>query len=208
MGQPKTDLRLQVRSALEGFPNRPFRHESKGAASVLIALSDTTLPTRILLTRRSLAVSTHQGEVAFPGGRRDPRDANLRHTALRETHEEVGIPPHKFEVVGRLNDYLSITRWRVTPFVSFLTKQCRLQPNPAEVARAFWVPLSFFGHHTPRVEERERLGQIRRVHFYDYEGEVIWGLTARILLDLLEALPWPAGQEMPDGEGGGGVNCT
>jgi 8-oxo-dGTP pyrophosphatase MutT (NUDIX family) len=188
MGREKTDFCGKVRKALKGLPRRDFRHESIGDAAVHIVLNSPDVPAEILLTRRSLSVSTHKGEVAFPGGRKDSGDKSLLETALRETHEEVGIPPDKCEVVGRMNDYLSVTRWKVTPFVSFLTERCQLQIDPAEVDRAFWVPLRFFRENNPRIEKRLRLGRTSPVYFYDYEEEVIWGMTARILHDLLPAL--------------------
>lgn len=188
MGREKTDFCGQMRRALKGLPDRGFRHESTGDAAVHIVLNSLGISTEILLTRRSLSVPTHKGEVAFPGGRKDLGDKSLLETALRETHEEVGISPGKCEVVGRMNDYLSITRWKVTPFVSFLTERCQLQIDPFEVDRAFWVPLQFFRENTPRVEKRLKLGRTSSVYFYDYEEEVIWGMTARILHDLFQVL--------------------
>ena len=186
MGREKTDFCGQVRRALKGLPDRSFQHESIGDAAVHIILSSLDVPTEILLTRRSLFVPTHKGEVALPGGRKDFGDKDLLETALRETHEEVGIPPEKCEVVGRMNDYLSITGWKVTPFVSFLTERWQIQIDPVEVDRAFWVPLEFFRENTPRVEKRLRLGRASSVYCYYYEEEVIWGLTARILHDLFQ----------------------
>ena len=133
-------------------------------------------------------MSTHKGQVSFPGGQREKADRNLKETALRETFEELGIPPGSIEVAGRLNDYLAVTHSRVTPFAGFIYGSPDISPSLEEVAKVIWVPLRYFVETKPRIEMWRRLGERVPVHFFHYGDEVIWGLTAQMIIDLVEAI--------------------
>ncbi len=106
-------------------------------------------------------------------------------TALRETEEELGVPAERIEIVGRFQDYVAVTGWKVVPVVGFLSRRVPLEPNPGEVARVLEVPMEFFVRTKPRVMHRFRLGRKIPIYFYDFEDEVIWGLTAAIIRDFV-----------------------
>ncbi len=181
-------LRKAVIQGLAAFPSRPFEGEYRARAAVLMGIAEREAGPSFLLTRRTNTVSTHKGQVSFPGGQREQADSDLEQTALRETFEELGIRSQNIEIAGRLNDYLAVTQARVTPFAGFINGSPDITPCAEEVARVLWVPLRFFLETEPRIEIWERLGQRVPVHFYDYENEVVWGLTARMIIDFLEAI--------------------
>lgn len=145
---------------------------------------------RVLLTRRTETVANHKGQVALPGGAVEPGDRNAVDTALREAYEELGIPPQAVDIIGTLDPQPVISGYLVTPVVGIVPPDLRLFPAAAEIARVFTVPLSWLADLSHvRVEEREWAGMRYPVYFYaPYEGEIIWGLTARILRNLLHVL--------------------
>ena len=141
-----------------------------------------------LLTRRTEEVETHKGQISFPGGMRHD-DEQLEQTALRETFEEVGIESRRIEILGRFHDYISITEYRVSPFVGFIEEPFAVMPQPSEVAEVLSVPFHvFYDPDLLRVEQLNRTGKIVDVLFYSYGTHTIWGLTARIIKDFLEEL--------------------
>jgi len=141
-----------------------------------------------LLTQRTQEVSTHKGQISFPGGLREDADSSLRETGLREMEEEVGIPADFVEVLGRFNQYTAASNFRVTPFVAFLREGFSVSLNPREVERILEVPLRFFYQTEPTEEIYHRFGRAGTLYFYNYEGDVIWGLTAAMIKDLIEVL--------------------
>lgn len=165
---------------------RPWRLRGEGPeAGVLVALTDQPEP-EVVLTLRSQRLSTHGGEVAFPGGKRDPGDVDLRATALREAHEEVGLAPGQVRVIGSLGQLLSKHRLRVTPWVGIISADQVLRPNPAEIERIFRIPLGFFLEEKPlRTDEIAVLGRTHYVPAWRYQDTIIWGLTAHVLVELL-----------------------
>ncbi len=155
-------------------------------ASVLIALTDNPAGPEVILTRRSDNLSTHSGEIAFPGGKRDATDPDLLFTALREAEEEVGLNPARVDIVGPLGDVLSKHKLQVRPYVGIIPMETELIPNLDELDRIHRVPLSFFledhRHHTDKIKFR---GMTHYVPAYEFEGDIIWGLTAYMLVELL-----------------------
>ncbi|MGC8926970.1 MAG: NUDIX hydrolase [Myxococcota bacterium] len=143
----------------------------------------------ILFTLRSNKVKYHQGQISFPGGALN-RGERLIQCAIRETYEELGIKLNKEEVLGRLDDILTISKFRITPFVFFTKNRdilCELSPND-EIAEVLNVPLRFLLSHIPRVEDIN-YGRLKiRQYFYDYNGYIIWGATGRILKQYLDML--------------------
>lgn len=167
--------------------NRPWRMRSRGPeAGVLVALTDSRDP-EVVLTLRSRTLSTHQGEVAFPGGKRDPEDSDLLATALREAQEEVGLRQNAVEIIGSLGQVMSKHQLQVTPWVGVIPAELVLRPNPGEIDKIFRVPLSFLLDPACqlRTDELRWSGHTRYVPAWEYEGEVIWGLTAYVLVELL-----------------------
>jgi len=142
-------------------------------------------PLEVLFIQRSDRVPSHAGQVAFPGGTSRGGDGGRTATALREAHEEVGLPPHRVEILGRLDDMVTITGFHVRPVVGVVRGAVELKPDPAEVADVFRVPLRSLAEMRP---ERRSLWRGRAARFflvYRHGGRVIWGATAAMVHKLL-----------------------
>jgi 8-oxo-dGTP pyrophosphatase MutT (NUDIX family) len=160
-------------------------------SAVLAPLVEIGGETHVLFIKRPETMSTHKGEIAFPGGKSDPLvDADLLATALREAREEIGLDPAEVEIVARLGGVATAaSRFTITPFVGFLVSRPSLTPNPAEVVRVLELPLAELLDASIYHEERwDGFQQDMSVFFYDLPGETLWGATARILTDLLTRL--------------------
>lgn len=156
-------------------------------AAVLVPLTRSDDP-ELVLTLRASGLSTHGGEVAFPGGRRDATDPDLAFTALREAEEEVGLPPGLVEIVGPLSPLVSRFGIHVTPYVGVVPDYVEYRANDDEIASVFSVPLRFF-LETPR-EVTHRIdyeGRSWYVPCYHYDNYKIWGLTAVMIVELVNA---------------------
>lgn len=134
----------------------------------------------------------HSGEVGFPGGRHEPEDPDCTATALREAWEEIGLTRESVRVLGQLSPFCTVSRFLVTPVVGCLCTPGALAPDGREVARVFSIPLSWLAdpaHHRTRVYPGPDHPQARELVFFDlYDGEQLWGVSARITLDLLERI--------------------
>ena len=153
---------------------------------------------RVILTKRPDTMPSHQGEIAFPGGKLEPNtDADLRAAALREAYEEIGIEPASVEIVGELDHLVTVSaRFALAPFVGLLATPPVLVPHPREVTAVFDVTIDEL--LTPEVFREERwdvpddmlvgVGPDRAIHFFELPGETVWGATARILTGFLTHL--------------------
>ncbi len=133
----------------------------------------------------------HSGQVAFAGGKFEVEDVDLHRTALREAQEEIGIQPHDVTILGQLGYHHSISRFRITPVVGYMPWPYELQLDQQEVARAFTIPLAWLAdpsHHRIEQVHREGFGTFPVVYFDEYDGELLWGATARMTLSLLSLL--------------------
>ncbi len=169
------------------FIDRPTRH---AAVLVPILLRD---PLTVLLTRRADQLSSHAGQVAFPGGKVDDEDEDAVAAALREAEEEVGLAPDRVEVLGQLPDYLTGTAYRITPVVALVPADVRLKPNPQEVAELFEVPLAFLmdpaNHRRHGLDWEGRPLSWLAMPYADGKDErFIWGATAALLRNLYRFL--------------------
>ena len=160
--------------------------QSRGRAAVLMSIFERQGEPHFLLTRRTQQVATHKGQICFPGGLEEKADPSLWETALRETEEEIGVSPGEVEFLGRFKDYTSVTGYSVTPFAGYIRKGFTMVANPREVASFLEVPIRFFHETTPLVQRRWGEDRWMTVYFYHYEGQTIWGLTARMIKDLLD----------------------
>ena len=181
------NLETQISEKLSSFSLRRLEETLTEEAAVLIPIFIRDKPF-LLLTRRTQEVATHKGQISFPGGLREELDSSLRETSLRETEEEVGIPRTCVQILGRFHDYRSVTNFRVTAFVGFLKEGFPISINPNEVDCILKVPLDFFRKGAPKCEVRRHGKGERRVYSYNYEGEIIWGLTASIIRDFVDML--------------------
>jgi 8-oxo-dGTP pyrophosphatase MutT (NUDIX family) len=167
------------------------RAESSQAAAVLVPMYEEHGEAHVVLIKRPQEMPSHRGEIAFPGGKVEPKiDRDLEATALREAKEEVGLAPEDVEIVAQLDGLGTVaSRFTITPFVGFLHGRPALTPNPREVTRVLFVPLSDLLDDAVYREERwdpwlEGLG----VQFYELHDETVWGATARILTNFLTHL--------------------
>lgn len=153
------------------------------AAAVLIPVIERPNGLQILFTERSADLNNHPGQVSFPGGRLESGDADIVHTALRETHEEVGIRPDQVEILGFLSPTITVTCYAVTPIVGFVDPAATLTLDPTEVESAFEVPLEFLLNETNQENsEREFAGCMVPVSSFYYGGHKIWGATAGMMI--------------------------
>lgn len=156
-------------------------------AAVLVPLLSKNGEWHVLVTQRSQHVEHHKGQMSFPGGACDSGDADLEATALRETFEEIGVAPESVEVLGALDDFVTITDFVVTPFVGVIPYPFDYQLSRCEVDAVVEVPLSHLQDRSHlRVEQRQYQGRTHDVLFWDYGAYTIWGATASILKGLLD----------------------
>ena len=171
---------------------RQFMERAMAHASVLVPIVSRERPT-VLLTERTTHLSTHSGQVAFPGGKRDETDADASHTALREAHEEIGLEHRFVDVLGEMPTYTTGSQFIITPVVALVRPDHALKLNPYEVADAFEVPLEFLmnpAHHHRHVLAWD--GYSRELFSMPYmDGSTerfIWGATAAMLRNLYRML--------------------
>lgn len=154
-------------------------------AAVLVPIVNRRDGPTVLLTRRTAHLSSHAGQISFPGGRREPSDPSPEATALRETEEEVGITGAHVEIVGKLDIYTTVTNYAVTPVVGIVEPGFEPRPDPYEVAEVFETPLSFLME--PRNHHRHTgwfNGVPRKWWAMPYGDYYIWGATAGMLMNL------------------------
>lgn len=171
---------------------KKFGNREPARAAVLIPLVMHDRPT-LLLTRRTAHLSTHSGQIALPGGKQDDSDADAIAAALRETHEEIGLPPERIEVLGALPVYVTGTAFIVTPVVGLVLPGFGLRPNPHEVDEVFEVPLDFLmdpANHRRHAVEWD--GVMREWYSMPYQDggreHFIWGATAGMLRNFYRLL--------------------
>ncbi|MBS9779989.1 MAG: CoA pyrophosphatase [Moraxellaceae bacterium] len=158
-------------------------------ASILIAITDEESP-KLLLTRRASHLNSHAGEVAFAGGKYEPNDKNNIATALRETFEETNLPPSQVQIIGQLQSQKSKSGLSVRPIVAIIPPQKNLIAEESEIARIFWVELAWL-LATPTVDYQvttKVFGEkvTLSTPSWQIDNEIIWGLTGRIIGDLLK----------------------
>jgi NTP pyrophosphohydrolases including oxidative damage repair enzymes len=163
-------------------------------ASVLMPLYDPGDAVRVVFTKRSAHLPHHAGQISFPGGAWEEGDASSLDTALRETQEEIGVPPEQVEVVGRLDQIVTVTNFLITPHVGIIEGDVSFEISPVEVERLVLVPLAkVVDINSYHHQEITWDGMIFRQMMLTHNGDLIWGATARILLGLVDILGPKAG---------------
>ena len=165
--------------------------EQTTAAAVLIPITNRREP-GVILTRRPDTMRKHPGQVAFPGGRIDPEDADVFAAALREAEEEIALPPALVDIIGPVDPYRTVTGYAITPIMGVIPADLRFTPNPHEVAAVFEVPLGFLldkaNHELRHVDWN---GEARHYWEMHWDGHRIWGATAAMIVNLSRRLTWP-----------------
>jgi 8-oxo-dGTP pyrophosphatase MutT (NUDIX family) len=150
-------------------------------AAVLVPIITHPAPT-ILLTRRTSHLKKHAGQVSFPGGRIDPGDGDAETAALREAQEEVGLDPAMVEVIGRMDDYVTGTGYRITPVLGLLPPGLSYNPSPHEVDAVFEFPFAtLLDPDAPKRQRQHVRGQWREYWVWPHPDHFIWGATAAIM---------------------------
>lgn len=176
----------------DGVTSFSIPSESIRPAAVLVPLVRKPRGWHVLFTRRTDTLPEHRGQVSFPGGRCDPSDQSVEDTALREAFEEIGLDPKDVKVLGRLRSLLTTTNYWVTPVVGMIPRSYIFRIAEEEVSRVFTIPLAWLADPNNH-EVRQRilpfsLNPVPVIYFKPYQGEVLWGVSAQIVLDLVKAL--------------------
>ena len=190
MGASPKDV---IRRILSENPKVTISDPALIPAGVLLLLYPKNGEYCVLLNRRTDTVEHHKGEISFPGGSKDPGDSTLLDTALRETHEEMGISPEDVEVLGELDDTPTNTSFLIATTVGTIPYPYEFAPSASEVAEVLEAPISILmNKESHRDEVRIVGGELVTHTSYVYQGHIIFGATARVLsrfLELLETAP-------------------
>ena len=178
-----------IRSFFSSFIREETNNYTLTRAGVLVPLFIKNEELSVVLTQRTVAVEHHKGQISFPGGTMDKVDSTIIDTALREAWEEIGLLRTSVEVLGLLSDFCTPSGFSITPVVGFLPPNPSYILNKTEVSEIFDVPLSFFlDPRNERTEKCIRFDKMMNIYFYNYGTHEIWGATAEILRNFLQAL--------------------
>src|SRR4030065_1139278 len=182
----------QIGKMLLSRKRRVIEHPPFFHAAVLVPLFQKEGDCHLLFTKRSEQVKNHKGEISFPGGVVDEEDSELVNTALREAFEEIGLKESDVQIIGILDDIVTITEFIVTPIVGLFPYPYPFKVSEAEIAELIEVPLaSLLDEDSFSEREIFRGGQKEIVYAYEYGKHIIWGATARILKQFLDLIPSP-----------------
>jgi len=174
---------------------------SRVPAAVLIPIYEKDEEHYVVFTERTHRVSTHKGQISFPGGSRDPGDASLLDTALRECQEEIGVPPEEVEVLGQLDDCPTyVSNYLITPFVGAIRWPHAFTISEIETASIIEAAVSELLDRRCLAEGSEIVdGKTLPAYFYAHREKLIWGATARIIKQFLEIWQAVAASSVPSG---------
>ncbi len=177
-----------IQQRLRDYRRRVIEDPGQRRAAVLVPLYTVADEPYVLLTRRTETVEHHKGQISFPGGAADIADQDLLTTALRETQEELGLPLGEIHILGALDDVrAAVSGFVITPFVGTIPYPSPLQVSAAEISEIVTVPLrTFRDPGNLRVEERGTVGERVQIYFYQHGTDEIWGVTARIIKEMID----------------------
>jgi len=178
-------VKQQIEKILRHRKKREITGETLKASAVLIPLFYSQGQYHVLFTERSEEVDFHKGQVCFPGGTREPSDSSLLQTVLRETEEEIGLKSKDVEILGELDDSITLTsNYVISPFVAMIPHPYPFNINGRETREIFSVPLAFLMDEANFKQDS---------YAYEYEGHIIWGATAGILKQFIDLLKSESG---------------
>ena len=189
----RLDLAYQqgVVASTDGYADM-YKGVQLKCAAVLIPLARWKGEWQLVFTRRTEVVEYHKGQVSFPGGGCNADEITPEQTALREAEEEIGLKQGDVRLLGRLNEVLTITRYRVTPIVGVMPWPYEVRLEPAEVERVFTIPLLWLANPTNWIEQPVTLDGFPRpfpvVTYHPYDGETLWGASARMTHNFLSVI--------------------
>ncbi|HUE99043.1 MAG TPA: CoA pyrophosphatase [Anaerolineales bacterium] len=173
----------------DGFSEVELTEETRlKCAAVLIPLVWYDNEWHLLFTRRTDTVESHKGQVSFPGGGCDEGETTPEQTALREAEEEIGLRANDVRVLGRLSNLITITYFRVTPVVGVVRWPAIFRVGAHEVARIFTIPLAWLANPLNRWQFEIPGTRRSLIAYHPYDGELLWGATARMTVDFLNVL--------------------
>lgn len=182
------DFERRLRAILDSRRPQHVKIKEAKDASVLIPIVAQPVPT-LIFTVRTDTLPSHKGQISFPGGRIDPEDESPRAAALRETQEEIGLPPNYVRVLGELDSMPTfVSGYVIHPFIGWLEEEPELKPNPAEVAEILHVPITDLAEDIRREPGFAHGGRTYPTEAWVWKGHVIWGVTARIIREFLGLL--------------------
>jgi 8-oxo-dGTP pyrophosphatase MutT (NUDIX family) len=180
---------LETAGSSDGYAEIDLADESQlKCAAVLVPLVWQSEEWNILFTRRTDRVESHKGQVSFPGGACDEGETTPEETALREAEEEIGINPNHVRVLGRLANLITISFYRVTPVVGVVKWPNVFRVGEHEVARVFTIPLEWLANASHRWQFEIPGTKRSVIAYHPYDGELLWGATARMTVDFLNVL--------------------
>lgn len=189
MGDATESFKAVVRSVVARRRVRIERSDLTPAA-VLLPIVFRDGESRLIFTKRTMNVAKHKGQISFPGGMSEPEDDGPVATALREAEEEIGLDPSLVDVVGAIDDQITVTGFVVTPVIGFVAARAEFTPDPVEVDELFEVPIDEL-----RDPSRSDVGTVEwqgepveTQRYFTESGRLIWGATARIIAAFLAAL--------------------
>lgn len=205
MDELTKQLRIALQAPLPGEPAQyrmahqvrrgylPERPDARQAAVLALLYPHRTEPHLVLIQRPSRDPrDPHQGQISFPGGRREPEDPDLAATALREAEEEVGVPAGQVELIGSLTSlYIPVSNFKVYPYVGVLDERPDFRPQPSEVQDIIEAPLAAFRDPANVQLKDMEIGTgltLRDVPYFAIANHVVWGATAMMLSELIVAL--------------------
>ena len=168
------------------IPVKPSTHLRN--AAVLVPLTYVQDEWHILFTRRTDRVQSHKGQVSFPGGASDEGETTPEQTALRESEEEIGMRREEVQVLGRLSQLITVSSFRVTPVVGVIPFPYAFKVEGAEVARVFTIPLMWLSDRNNYWEFFLRDSERSLITYHPYDGELLWGETARMMVTFLKTI--------------------